>query len=449
MEAPGSPPTPASPVGFDMPVGKELRKRVPRSSHAEWTAWEGRDPAAILADQERTRVPELLPLRHERMAASPFGFYRGAAAVMAADLARTPTTGLQVQACGDAHLMNFGVFASPERRLVFDLNDFDETLPAPFEWDVKRLAASVMLAAREIGTATKAARAWTQRAVWSYRTSMRSFAQMRSLDLWYWRVDVYDALDQGPPARAERARRGIIRQAERKTNLGALRKLTEVVDDRRRFVDDPPLVEHLDVPDLAERVQAGLRHYAETLPEERSALLERYRFVDWARKVVGVGSVGTECHMLLLLGHRDDDPLFLQIKEADRSVLEPYAGPSAHAHQGERVVRGQRLTQAVSDIFLGWASMGERDAYIRQLRDGKGSATLENAAAEDALAYAELCGTVLARAHARTGDGRAIGAYLGKGDAFDEAVTDFALAYADQTERDHVAYCAALDRQAR
>ena len=434
----------ARPPGYIWAIAKHLRADVPRTSHADFTPAKGRDPKQILDAQEETRVQELLPLRHERMAESAFGFFRGAAAVMAFDLSTTPATGLQVQACGDAHLSNFGVFATPERRLVFDLNDFDETLPAPFEWDVKRLAASFVLAAREAQLGERVAEDSARRAATAYRERVRAYAGMRHLEVWYATLDVEAALPQMKAAQRKRAERGILRQARRKTNIGALDKLTEVADGKRRIVDNPPLIEHLDVPDLDARVRAGMDRYVETVSEEQRTLLQRYRFVDWARKVVGVGSVGTECHMLLLLGDREDDPLFLQIKEADQSVLAPYAGASDYEHEGERVVRGQRLTQAASDIFLGWVDLQGRPACVRQLRDMKGSVNLEGIVAEDLLGYADTCGLALARAHARTGDPAAIGAYLGKADTFDVAISAFAVAYADQSERDHAAFAAAV-----
>ena len=428
-------------------LGRDLRKVVPRSSHAGWEpSVSRRDPVALLDDQNRRRFPDLVPLRWGRMVATPFTFYRGAAAVMAADLATTPVTGLDVQVCGDAHLQNFGLFASPERNLLFDVNDFDETLPGPWEWDVKRLAASVVLAARDNGFSAEQAESAVLTCVASYRQWMATLAQETQLDVWYAKVDV----DRILPLISEEAQRRsekLVERARRHTTLQALEKLTEVVDGHRRIIDDPPIVEHL--PDLTtvHAVRTVLDRYKDSLQEDKRLLLERFEIVDIARKVVGVGSVGTHCWIALCSADReDDDPLFLQIKEANRSVLEPWIGTSAYATHGERVVVGQRLMQAASDMFLGWSKFRERTYYIRQLRDMKGSADVSSMSPSILSSYGAICGLTLARAHARTGDPIAISAYLGEGDVFDRAIASFSSAYADQTERDHAELRIAIDR---
>lgn len=425
--------------------GKAARKRVSRSAHAGWVAPVDRDdPVAVLERQGRDRLPELLPIRYGRMAASPFAFLRGSAAVMAADLASRPHTGLTVQLCGDAHLLNFGLYASPERTLLFDLNDFDETFPGPFEWDVERLAASVVVAGRENGhTEDKVRRAATE-AVTSYRTTMRRLAARGELEVWYERIDADRLL---PLARSARRRRQVaasLTRARRRTSLQAVGKLTEVVDGRRRIVHDPPLLEPAGASDTAS-LRKIFSDYRSTLSEERRLLLDRYRFVDAARKVVGVGSVGLRCFVVLLAGRDTDDPLFLQIKEARTSVLEDHLPTGPYVHPGHRVVAGQRLLQAAGDVFLGWMSGPQgRAFYWRQLRDMKGSADVAGMSPGDLLAYARLCGTALARAHARSGDRVAIATYLGGADTFDHAVADFALAYADQNTADHAALGAAI-----
>jgi uncharacterized protein (DUF2252 family) len=412
-----------------------LRRQTPRSSLGVWEPPPNRpDPVEVLRQQEQDRIPALLPIRHARMSQSPLAFLRGAAAVMAQDLASTPSTGLQVQSCGDAHLLNFGVFASPERRLVFDVNDFDETLPAPFEWDVKRLAASVVVAGRgrsfSAGDCGAAARASAE----TYRTQMRTFAAMGHLGVWYAHIEVQDLLTLLQNAEARKLEGTVVRKAEQATNLGALEKLTTVVDGERRITDAPPLIEH---EPMQQPPTPVVRRYVRSLPTDRRVLLSRYRPVDWARKVVGVGSVGTDDGIVLLLGDSDSDPLFLQVKQAEASVLEPFAGASRYANQGQRVVEGQRLMQAASDIFLGWTRIAGRDYYVRQLRDMKGSIPVDKLTGSELVDYARACGAVLARAHARSGDPVAIAAYLGGGEAFERAITRFAVAYADQTDRDH------------
>ncbi|WP_149822540.1 DUF2252 domain-containing protein [Streptomyces tailanensis] len=424
--------------------GRAARKHVPRSAHATWIPPVDRpDPVAVLERQGRDRLPELLPIRYGRMGVSPFAFLRGAAAVMAADLAGQPHTGLTVQLCGDAHLLNFGLYASPDRSLLFDLNDFDETFPGPFEWDVKRLAASVAVAARENGHAEADVRKAAYGAVAGYRRTMRDLAGQGELAVWYARVDA----DRLPPlARPGRRRRveSTLARARRRTSLHALGKLTEVVDGQRRIVQDPPLLEPAGAPDMA-ALRKIFSDYRSTLAEERRVLLDRFRFVDAARKVVGVGSVGTRCFIVLLVGRDADDPLFLQIKQAGRSVLEEHLPSGPYDHPGHRVVAGQRLLQAAGDIFLGWMTGPQgRPFYWRQLRDMKGSAEVVGMPPADLRAYARLCGTTLARAHARSGDRIAIAAYLGGKDTFERALTDFALGYADQTAQDHAALGAAI-----
>jgi uncharacterized protein (DUF2252 family) len=436
-------------------VGKRARKLAPRSSQAAWKPGPDRvGPLEVLAEQDETRVPELVPVRYGRMLASAFTFYRGAAGIMAADLAASPDSGLRVQLCGDAHLSNFGVFQAPDRRLVFDINDFDETLPGPFEWDVKRLAASVAIGARDRGFTGSESEAAVLSAVSTYRTAMSEFASMGELDVWYARLDVEAAASQwqGEVGKAERRRlEKNLDKARNKGSLRALKKLTETVDGHIRIADRPPLLVPIDK--LAERegrdpaeirglIEGLLGTYRDSLDDQAQVLAERYRYVDAAHKVVGVGSVGTRAWIALLLGRDEQDPLFLQMKEAGPSVLEPFAGASKFRNHGHRVVAGQRLTQAASDVLLGWLTVEgidgmKRDFYVRQLWDGKGSAEIETMSAETMATYAGLCGWSLARAHARTGDRRAIAAYLGHGDKFDHAIAEFSEAYADQNQADY------------
>jgi uncharacterized protein (DUF2252 family) len=439
--------------------GKAARKEVPRSAHAVWEPPPDRpDPIALLQEQATTRVPELVPIRYGRMAASPFAFYRGAALVMASDLSRTPRSGLNVQLCGDAHLSNFGLYTSPERTTVFDMNDFDETLPGPWEWDVKRLSASFVIAARENGYARKDVRAAALSPVREYREAMQRFAGMSNLDVWYQHLKIDALLDR---LRGEIDPR-IIRRAEQnvaksraKDSLHAYAKLVEQVDGAARITSDPPLIVPLrelvegDPEQLAGEVRKILRSYRRTLQVDRRHILEQYRFVDLARKVVGVGSVGARAFITLMLGRDEQDPLFLQIKEAQPSVLERFLPASEYSNSGQRVVTGQRLTQAASDIFLGWIRVKGidgvmRDFYVRQLRDGKGSAVIEGMNPAGMQIYGRVCGWTLARAHARSGDRIAIAAYLGNSDAFDRAIAGFAEAYADQNERDHAALVDAI-----
>jgi len=426
-------------------AGKAARKATPRAAHAGWRAPPGRgDPIALLRGQDADRVPQLVPIRWGRMSASPFAFYRGAALLMAADLAATPVSGLRAQLCGDAHLMNFGVFAAPDRSLIFDVNDFDETLPGPWEWDVKRLAASVVIAARGRGFTAAQGREAALSAVCSYRVWMARYAAMDNRDVWYSRVTADDALDLVRKTAGARisTTAAMLAKARAHDSLRAFDKLTRVVDGVPRFVERPPLLAHLR-PDQADLAIAGRRAFADyrrTLSEQWRVLLDRYAFVDLAFKVVGVGSVGTRDLVVLFMGRDDGDPLILQLKEAKPSVLEPYAGRSRYSRHGHRVVAGQRLMQAAGDPFLGWVrGTGEHglDLYWRQLHDLKGSIPVDRVRPAGLSLYAGLCGWTLARAHARSGDRIAIAAYLGAGDRFDIAVADFASAYADQSERDY------------
>ncbi len=442
-------------------AGKQARRAASRSSHAGWEpAADRADPVDLLAAQAGSRVGRLVPLRYGRMLVSPFTFYRGAAALMAADLAATPRSGFETQLCGDAHLSNFGAFASPERRLVFDLNDFDETLPGPWEWDLKRLAASFSLAGRDRGCGGKERRRIVLAAAREYRETMRRLARMGNLEAWYQQLDADAIAARWADAVGGRQRKAFARnvaKARAKDSGRAFAKLVEEVDGRPRIVSEPPLVvparelaDEAPGVDVEALVLQTISRYRESLPVERRAVLDSYRLVDVAFKVVGVGSVGTRAWIGLMLGRDGGDPLFLQIKEAQRSVLEPYTKASRFDHQGERVVHGQRLMQASGDVLLGWVGGTgidgeERDFYVRQLWDWKGSAQVESMDARGLTAYAEICGMTLAHAHARGGDRIAIGAYLGKGDAFDRAMAEFAETYADQSERDYAALREAAD----
>jgi uncharacterized protein (DUF2252 family) len=437
--------------------GRVERESVPLEAHGEWATPDKRpDPVGILEKQNATRVPELVPIRHGRMIVSPFTFYRGTAAIMACDLARTATTGLRVQCCGDAHLSNFGVFAAPDRQLVFDLNDFDETLPASFEWDVKRLVASVVVAARGNGHRRKERRAAARATAAAYRTTMAKATKMRFLDVWYTRFDadnVIAELTATADKATVKAARKALAKAQTRTSLGSLSKFARRVDDGYRIQHQPPVItrppETL-YADFEQVIRQGLSDYAHSLPPDRRVVLDHYHYEDFARKVVGVGSVGTEAMMILLMGDREDDPLFLQIKEANTSVLAPYAGASEYKHQGERVVHGQRLMQAASDAFLGWVTgTGEHrhEFYVRQLRDMKGSAVIETMTPTRLAIYGEICGATLARAHARTGDAAKITGYLGNDDTFDRALERFAVAYADQNDADYAAFTQAAEDQ--
>lgn len=426
----------ADPADQRRAVGRERRRRAPRSAHGVHEPGPSRpDPIALIAEQNATRLPDLVPVRWGRMAQSPFAFLRGSAVVMAGDLASTPTSGLTVQCCGDAHLLNFGGFASHERRDVFDLNDFDETLPGPWEWDLKRLAASAVVAARDQGFDDTAARAAARAAVDGYRTVMSAAATASSLDIWYYQVELGVALADRLSAKARKTVDKARRAMHRRTALSLLPKLTTVTNGSRRIVERPPLIVDIGLDGEAEQVRAAFDAYCNSLGEDRQLLLKRFRLVDIARKVVGVGSVGTRCHILLLVSG-DDEVLFLQSKEAPASVLERYCGPYG-GHGGERVVRGQRLIQMSGDPFLGWTTFESIPLYVRQLRDRKFSFDITTFTAEGLCQYLEVCGITLARAHARTGDPAAIDGYLGRGSVFTEAVVDWSIAYARQTESDH------------
>jgi uncharacterized protein (DUF2252 family) len=443
--------------------GKQARAGTPRSSYEGWTPADDRaDPVALLEEQNESREPDLVPVRHGRMAASPFTFFRGGAKIMAADLKDTARSGLEVQLCGDAHLSNFGVFASPERTLLFDLNDFDETLPGPFEYDVARLSASFVIAGRNNGLTAADTRASASASIAAYRAAMHDFAAMRTLDIWYSRLDA-EAVLAAATAAATKAERKAAARAEKglakarsKDSLQALSKLTEVVDGHHRIISDPPvLIPGRDLSATAygiapDEVQAAvhqmLQQYRSTLSDDRRRLLERFEFVDFARKVVGVGSVGTRAWIALLRGRDGEDPLFLQIKEATPSVLEDHLPKSRFRQPGERVVQGQRMMQAASDIFLGWTKGvdASRFYYWRQLRDMKGSATVERLDPAEMGWYAGVCGWTLARAHARSGDAVALATFLGTSDRFDRAMTDFAERYADRNEQDYEAFIGAI-----
>ena len=441
--------------------GKAARSEVSRSSHAGFEPAANRaDPIDLLEEQASSRVPELVPIRYGRMLVSPFSFYRGAAKIMANDLSVTPRSGIRVQCCGDAHLSNFGAFASPERRLVFDINDFDETLPGPWEWDLKRLAASIVVAARVCAFSVKAQERIALAAVTQYHTAMRDFAAQENLTVWYAHVEVDALMDEFGP----QFKRSIVKQTEKelakartRDSISALSKLARDVDGRLEIVDESPLIVPLRVlvgddhrDEWFGRLERLVRAYRRTLEADRRVLLEEFTLQDFARKVVGVGSVGTRAWIALMLGRDSKDPLFLQLKEADASVLEQFVGRSQFSNRGRRVVTGQRLMQAVSDIFLGWVRVpsgidgDNRDFYARQLKDWKASAEIERMSPKGMEAYGRLCGWTLARAHARTGDRIAIGTYLGTGHEFDRAIVDFASAYADQNQRDYERLVAAV-----
>jgi uncharacterized protein (DUF2252 family) len=440
-------------------AGKNARQRVPRSAHATFEPAAGRDPIAILTAQEADRLPNLLPLRHARMAESAFAYYRGTPAVMAFDLAGTPRTDMIVQASGDAHISNFGLFASPERSLVFDANDFDETLPGPWEWDVKRLSASVVIAGRANGFSVAQNRAAAMSTVRSYREWLARYATMRLIDIWYAKITETDILaaletvlvgDRNVKNGREKALRmdrlrTVLTGARQRDQIRAFGKLTTIVQGRPVIVDDPPVAQHVEIPGGTPALEQIFSEYRQSMGENRRDFLERYRFVDFALKVVGVGSVGTRCFIVVLEGRDEQDPLILQAKQAEPSVLEPHLGVSRHANHGRRVVTGQRAMQATPDILLGWTtSKLGRHYYFRQLWDMKGSVETTLLRPDGLGFYGGLCGRSLARAHARTGDAVAISAYLGTNDAFDGAIADFAETYADVNERDYQAYRAAI-----
>jgi uncharacterized protein (DUF2252 family) len=442
--------------------GKAARSMVPRASHGTWVPAANRpDPIALLEEQAEGRIPELVPIRYGRMMISPFTFYRGAALLMASDLAATPRSGLTAQLCGDAHLSNFGIFASPERQMMFDINDFDETLPGPWEWDLKRLAASFEIAGRVRGFSGTDRRAIVTEGAREYRERMRKAAGMSNLDVWYADIEMgalSELLRSDVGEKQAREAERNVAKARMHDSMLAFSKLTREVDGERRIVADPPLVvpvEDLLPPGAArDGIEGSMRKllhsYRRTLGSDRQHLLEQFRYAHMARKVTGVGSVGTRAWILLLLGRDDQDPLFLQAKEAEPSVLERFTAGSRYSNHGQRVVAGQRLMQAASDIFLGWqrvfaADGTTRDFYVRQLRDRKGSVDVDTMSAMDTTLYARLCGATLARAHARSGDRIAIASYLGKSDFFDRAIADFSSAYADQNERDHQALVEAVN----
>ncbi len=441
--------------------GKAARAEVPRESHAQWQPSADRpDPVALLESQAVNRVPDLVPVRWGRMMETPFTYYRGAALPMASDLASTPASGIIVQACGDAHLSNFGLFGSPERKLLFDVNDFDETLPAPWEWDVKRLAASLEVAARENGFSDKERRKIALSSAARYRQTMRQLSGEGNLGVWYTQVDIDEFRARFGGMLKESQRRKLdkgLAKARTRDSMQELQKLTQIEDGQPRIISDPPII----VPirdllselgravDVEKELKDLVAKYRRTLQADRRVLLEQYDFTDMARKVVGVGSVGTRCWIILMLGRDESDPLFLQVKEAEESVLARFAGSSKYANEGERVVNGQRLMQAASDIFLGWQRVTGmdnklRDFYVRQLRDWKFSLDIATLIPRGLRMYGELCGGTLARAHARSGDEIAIASYLGNSDVFENAIADFAAAYADQNEADFEAFTAAI-----
>jgi uncharacterized protein (DUF2252 family) len=437
-------------------AGKALRVKAPRTSHGEWSfAGERPDPISLLEESNRSRVQELVPIRFGRMSLSPFAFLRGSAVVMASDLARTPTSGIKVQTCGDAHLSNFGFYATPERDLAFDVNDFDETLPGPWEWDLKRLAASIVVAGRQNGYTAQENRQSVVSSICEYRTLMQNMANMQALPVWYLHLDMTEVMGMVKRKEREQLQRQE-KKAVRSTSLRVFPKMTEKVNGQYRIKDEPPLIVHVGNEGdskkseeyEAERGKEYFDAYMQTLPDNHKVLLSKYYFVDIARKVVGVGSVGTRTWVVLLMSGGDgDDPLFLQIKEADASVLEPYCGKSAYTNHGERVVQGQRIMQVASDMFLGWTQREQVDLYVRQLRDMKLSEDITTMTKTEFDQYATWCAMALARAHARCGDPAQISGYLGNSDVFDQAIAVFAEAYADRTERDYAALLAAIKKR--
>ena len=426
-------------------AGRALRDHSPRKSHAKWEPPpKRRDPIDVLEESNLDRLPELVPIRYGRMLRSPFTFLRGSAGLMAYDLATTPNTKIQVQACGDCHLMNFGLFATPERNLVFDINDFDETLPAPWEWDIKRLGTSVAVAARNAGHSDDDARATVIECARAYRERLRDYSRKSPLEVWYARLDAQTLIDMAPDTEARKRRKEITEKARQRIGEFLFPKISTVVGGRPRLVDQPPLLFHPTEKGHEQKVREAMEDYRQSLPDDRRVLFDRYRLEDIALKVVGIGSVGTRCYVGLFFSP-ENHPLLLQFKEARSSVLAPYAGKSRYDNQGERVVVGQRLMQSSSDIFLGWLrSRRGIDYFARQLRDMKFSPPLDDMSPVHTKRYAELCGWTLARAHAKSGDAATISGYLGKSDTFDQALGEFALAYADQTVRDHAALVAAV-----
>jgi uncharacterized protein (DUF2252 family) len=428
-------------------VGEALREMVPRDRHANWKpSADRRDPIDVLEQSNRDRVPELVPIRYGRMLRTPFTFLRGSAGLMAYDLATTPKTGLRVQACGDCHLLNFGLFATPERNLVFDINDFDETLPAPWEWDIKRLGASFAVAARDKRFSDAEARSVAITCAQAYRKHLRELSKMSPLEVWYERMDAQSLIDTAPDAKARKAREEMAAKARQRIGEYLVPKLATATDGKHRLIDQPPVLFHLAEKGAEKRFRDGLEDYRESLPDPVRVLFDRYRLEDWAVKVVGIGSVGTRC-LVGLFFSPEGHPLFLQFKEACPSVLAPYAGKSIYKNQGQRIVVGQRLMQSSSDIFLGWThGKAGRHFFGRQLRDMKFSLPLDALLFVQLTRYAQTCGSVLARAHAKSGDATKISGYLGKSNVFEEALGDFSLAYADQTIRDHAALVDAVKK---
>lgn len=427
-----------------MSAGERLRESVPHSLHATWKPpRKHRDPIDLLEESNRYRLPNLVPVRYGRMLRSPFTFLRGSAGLMAHDLAKTPTTGIEVQACGDCHLLNFGLFATPERNLIFDINDFDETLPAPWEWDVKRLAISFVVAARDNRISDKAAAATAMECVRAYRERLRKLSKLSPLEVWYERLDAQTIIDMAPNAEVKKFREQVMAKARLRVGDYLYPKISSEVAGRRRLIDQPPILYHVDEQNFVQRAREALQDYRLSLPHERRVLFDRYRLEDIAVKAVGIGSVGTYCFVGLFFS-AENHPLLLQFKEACPSVLAPYAGKSEFDNQGQRVVTGQRLMQSSSDIFLGWTrGQNGRHFFVRQLRDMKMSAPIEGITAARLKRYAEWCGQTLARAHAKSGDAALISGYLGKTDSFDQAIGKFAVAYADQNAKDYAALLAA------
>jgi uncharacterized protein (DUF2252 family) len=428
--------------------GRALRDTVPRQIHASWKRpAKRRDPIDILKQSNRDRLAELVPIRFGRMMRSPFTFLRGSAGLMASDLATLPNTGIRVQACGDCHLLNFGLFATPERNLIFDMNDFDETLPAPWEWDVKRLAVSFVVAARDVQLSDKQAQAAAIECVRAYRERLRECSEMSPLEVWYDRLDARTIIDTAPNAKVRKIRKQIVENAQKRIADYLYPKISQEVAGRRSLIDQPPIFFHVKERGVTEKIMAdAMADYQSSLPDERRVLFDRYHLEDFAIKAVGIGSIGTRC-LVGLFFSAENHPLLLQFKEACPSVLEPYAGKSLYKNHGQRVVMGQRLMQSASDIFLGWFHGGRgsgRDFYVRQLRDMKMSAPIEKASGQQLALYAGLCGRTLAHTHAKSGDAATISGYLGKSDVFDRAIGNFALAYADQNEKDHAALVAAV-----
>lgn len=426
--------------------GKSLRDKLPRSVHGNWQPPANRrDPIDILEESNQQRLPELIPIRYGRMIRSPFTFLRGSAPLMAYDFASLPNTQITVQACGDCHLLNFGLFATPERNLVFDINDFDETHPAPWEWDLKRLVVSFVIAGRDNNLSEKDCQSLAEECVRSYREHLRKYSKMSPLEVWYTRLDMRDIIEMSPDDKAKQRREKIAEKARQRVIENLFPKITTQVGGRHRFIQQPPILYRPNEEDLEEKIQEGLEDYRQSLSDERRVLLDRYRLEDYALKVVGIGSVGTRCFITLFFSE-ENHPLILQIKEARRSVLESYTSKSIYDNQGQRVVVGQRLMQSSSDIFLGW-TRGRRgyDFYVRQLRDMKFSFPLEEVSVSQLEQYAFFCGWTLARSHAKSGDSATISGYLGKGDQFDEAMGKFAIAYADQTEQDYAALVEAVN----